>query len=544
MSELLQQKLLQEIKDNLEQILPRQTAKPRVVVSNTRADQSQRKPQQEWPEPKPIPESLLPVAAFDVAMLPESIGGWVSDIAERMQCPPDFIGVSALTGLGTLIGRKVAIRPQRHTDWWEVGNLWACVVGRPGIMKSPAIEEATKPLRRLEAELQEDNRIAQAEYLAKLEAYKLQRDVERTAAKARLKKGTVVSFADGQRFYGADTPPPIQEPEKPIARCYITSDSTYEALGELLTGNPNGVLVHRDELVALLRTLDREEYAAARGFYLTAWGGRSPYTFNRIGRGMVHVPAAIVSVLGSTQPARIADYARTANHGGGGDDGLIQRFGLLVWPDQNPEWCDVDRYANSAAKKAAWDTFTNLAKLNADNVRAIKDEYEPVPFLRFDDAAQEAFSSWRAGLERRVRGGELTPALESHLAKYRGLVPKLALVNHLADGGAGAITEAALVRALAMIEYLETHARRLYASGLQVEAAAAKAILGHIRKGDLENGFTARDVFRPHWAHLTEGAQVQAGLDLLVDLRWLRATDVPTGGRPKTTYDINPRGLQ
>jgi hypothetical protein len=54
-----------------------------------------------------------------------------------------------------------------------------------------------------------------------------------------------------------------KEPERPVDRCYITSDSTYEALGELLTGNPNGLMVHRDELVALLRTLDREEFAAA-----------------------------------------------------------------------------------------------------------------------------------------------------------------------------------------------------------------------------------------------------------------------------------------
>jgi hypothetical protein len=64
------------------------------------------------------------------------------------------------------------------------------------------------------------------------------------------------------------------EPIEPAERRYITNDTTYEKLGEILAQNPNGVLAHRDELVSLLKTLDREEFAAARGFFLTAWGGK------------------------------------------------------------------------------------------------------------------------------------------------------------------------------------------------------------------------------------------------------------------------------
>jgi hypothetical protein len=498
-----------------------------------------------WSEPEPIPNGLLPVQSFDAAFLPASIGAWVADISDRMQCPPEFIGVSALTAMGTLIGRKVGIRPQRHTDWIEVANLWALAVGRPGIMKSPAIEEALRPLRRLEVILQEENRAAQAEYRRKLESFKVQKDVARAALRDKLKGNKIVSIGDAKVAFGKNIEPPqqaLEEPEKPVARCYITSDTTYEALGELLTGNPNGVLVHRDELVALLRALDREEFAAARGFFLTAWGGKSPYTFHRIGRGMVHVRAAIVSLLGSTQPARLADYVRTANEGGARDDGLIQRFGLLVWPNQSPTWHDVDRYPESAAKQAAWDTFEHLARLTANDVNAAKDEYEEVPFLRFAAAAQDTFIEWRADLERRVRGGELTPALESHLAKYRGLVPKLALVNHLADRGVGPVSEAALLRALATAEYLETHARRVYASGSEAEAASARSILAHIRKGDLTDGFSARDVHQHDWARLNRRDHVRAGLDLLVDLHWLSPEDVQTGGRPKVIYHVNPRG--
>ena len=295
----------------------------------------------------------------------------------------------------------------------------------------------------------------------------------------------------------------LAAPEKPRVKRYIVSDTSYEALGEILADNPNGVLAFRDELVALLRTLDREDNAAARGFFLTAWGGTSSYTFDRIVRGCKHIDAACLSLVGGTQPGRLAEYMLRANAGGAGDDGLIQRFGLLVWPDQTPEWREVDRFPNSDARSAAWETFNRLDKLTAQEVSAEQGDFNSLPFLRFDDAAHGLFAEWRADLEIRLRSGDLSPALESHLSKYRKLVPSLALINHLADGGTGPVTEAATVRALALAEYLETHARRAYAAGSEAETAAARAIVKRIRSGELRDGFTSRDIQRHCWANLS-----------------------------------------
>ena len=105
-------------------------------------------------------DGLLPVATFDMAFLPKGIAPWVADIAERMQCPPDFVGVTAIVELGSVIGRKIAVRPQRKTDWFEVPNLWACIIGRPGSLKSPAMAEALKPLHRLDMQARKDNEAA------------------------------------------------------------------------------------------------------------------------------------------------------------------------------------------------------------------------------------------------------------------------------------------------------------------------------------------------------------------------------------------------
>jgi hypothetical protein len=65
---------------------------------------------------------------------------------------------------------------------------------------------------------------------------------------------------------------------------------------------------------------------------------------------------------------------------------------------------------------------------------ALLRQADPKPeFTREDVAVLE----WRQVLEYKLRAGDLTPALESHVSKYRTLVPALALINHLADGGRG-----------------------------------------------------------------------------------------------------------
>ena len=193
--------------------------------------------------------------------------------------------------------------------------------------------------------------------------------------------------------------------------------------------------------------------------------------------------------------------------------------------------------------------FERLSKLDCRGAMALGARRGPsdsVPFFRLSAAAHDEFLHWRSDLEKRLRSGEMPPAFEAHLAKYRKLVPALALINHLVDYGQNEISPAAMDRALAMSKYLETHARRLYDATTESERAAAQAILSKIHQGLLQDGFTAREVHQHDWSGLTDRDQVQAGLDLLVQLHHLAASSVATlgrGGRPTTTYIVNPRGL-
>ena len=106
-------------------------------------------------------------------------------------------------------------------------------------MKTPAIGEALKPLHRLEVEASKQNDEEAAQYKKAHHEWELKRDAADHNNRAALRKkppDPLTSFNE-------------EEPSEPVARRYVTNDTTYEKLGEILAQNPNGVLAHRDELV-------------------------------------------------------------------------------------------------------------------------------------------------------------------------------------------------------------------------------------------------------------------------------------------------------
>jgi|MTBAKSStandDraft_2_1061841.scaffolds.fasta_scaffold02242_9 putative DNA primase/helicase len=484
--------------------------------------------------PEPLPDELLPVAAFDYDLLPDSLRPWVKDICERMQCPPDFVAVGVMVCLATVIGRKVGIRPQSRTDWTVIPNCWGLIIGRPGILKSPALEAALEPLKRLSAIANKHHQEAMAEYRKTQVITKLKAEAAEKAARKQLAENPDADLSEVLT---------VDEVDVPVQKRYLSNDPTPASLGALLIENPKGLLVHRDEIVSLLKSLDREENAEGRGFYLTGWNGDSAYTIDRIGRGLnLYIEAVCISLLGGTQPGRIAEYIRHAIKGGAGDDGLIQRFGIGVWPDNGGAWKDVDRWPDNGAKNQAYKVFDYLDKLAPATIHAQQDtdidgNPEGVPYLRFAPEALGLFLEWRIDLENRLRGDDLHPALESHFSKYRKLIPALALIIHLAEGGTGPVSRAATLRALAWGEYLETHARRIYSAGAQPTVATAKMILKKIRQGHLAESFSSRDIWRKGWAGLSDREHVAEGLRMLVEYGWLVEERVEgTGGRPATRY--------
>lgn len=500
-----------------------------------------------WQEPRPLPPVAAPVPTLPAALLPPPFRQWLADAADRISIPLEFLAAPAIVATASVIGRAVAIRPMAHDDWQSPANLWSGIVGPPGTLKTPAISEALRALRRLEREEQKRFIDAAAARTADLEALEAKRKAKRHKLELAAKKGDdadLARFRDELKELKAE-----EEAGDLRERRYTTSDATIEKLGALMNENPRGLLIVRDELTGWLKGLDRPDRAQDRAFYLESWNGTGGFTVDRIGRGTLHVQALCASVLGGIQPGRLSSYVRGAIGCEEDADGLLQRFQCLVWPDEFGEWRGVDRWPDKEARDRAYRIFERLANLEASDFGAEMPD-EDLPFLRFAPDAQGLFIDWRHDLERRIRSKEVksAPAFEAHLAKYRSLFPKLALVFHLvdvADGApAGPVSLKAAQLAAAWTEFLEAHARKVYAEELAGNVSAAHALAEKIEKGAVVDGMTVRSIAERDWSGLRTSGRVFEAAEALEALGWLRVEEMaagPNGGRPSTQLRLHPK---
>ena len=498
----------------------------------------------EWEDPVPLPEGLPPVATLDPAMIPEPLRGWIVDVSERMQIPPDFAAAGAVVVAGSLIGRKVGIHPKRYDDWLATPNLWGAVVGRPSLLKSPALAEVMRPLDRLVAEAYQKYEEAKLAH----ETGAIVAEAKKDAIKKEMKQAAQEAATSGDESKLNELADKLQNtelPEQPIQRRYKTEDATVEKISEILLENPKGILVHRDELSGWLRNLDKQGREGDRSFYLEAWNGTGSFDVYRIGRGSFHVAALCLSILGSIQPGPLSTYVYQATQGEKGADGLLQRFQLLVWPDPPATWRNVDRWPDTEATNRAYEVFRRLDALDPQAFSGSDEDAEGIPAVRFTDEAQKVFDQWRDELEVKLRTGELPPALESHLAKYRSLMPSLAFVFQLIEfvdgtGEGGAVGLRPALQAAAWCEFLETHATRLYSSAENPAMEGGRALLERIRKGDVSDGDATRSVYRKHWTKLSTPEEVNGACSMLEEFGWLRVEAVKTSGRSTTRLRLHP----
>ncbi len=490
----------------------------------------------DWPPLEPLPYALAPVPSWSNRLLPASLRPWVSDVTERMGCPPEFIAVGVLVALGVVLGRRCAIRPRAHDDFTVIAHPWGAIVGPPSELKTPALHEAMKPLRHLEALAREVHERELANFAFEAAVA----EAERAKAQADLKKAVNAGEDPSglrDQLIGAELKAPT------LARLMV-NDATVEKLGELLAVNTNGLLQFRDEVVGWLRTLDREGHESDRAFFLEAWSGLGSFTCDRIGRGTRFIPVCCMTVLGGIQPGPLRGYLKAAIRDGAGADGLVQRFQLLVYPDPPLNSCGVDRPPNTGAASQVLRLFEAVANLDAMDLGA-DTVNGGVPFLRFAVDAQPVFDGWFAEHTLRLRTTDEHPAFIAHLAKYRSLVPALALLFHVADVVCGAahdgkVSKSALDLALRWVALLEAHARRIYGCALDQGGGAARLLARKIANGTLPDTFTARDVYRHGWVGLTDPDDVQAALNFLEDHHWVCSEREDTGGRPRSRYWINP----
>ena len=486
---------------------------------------------------EPLAEYSFPIKSCPIDTFPNDVKEWLLSLADQMQVPIDYLAVPFLIYAGTAIGRMRGIRVRRGMDWVEFPNLWGMLIGRPSLMKSPAMKAVRKPLDSLIAQSREKYNTACKEHAVKKMAWEALKKAKEAKLKKTCKDKLLQnSFVELESLIDSDMDQELQSPKH---KRYKTDDSTVEKLGELLIENPQGLLLFRDELLGWLRSFEKSGRENDRPFFLQSWSGKEDFDVDRIGRGSLYVPSLYLSVLGSIQPGPLSRYVLDALNGGSGDDGFLQRFQLMVWPESRGEWKLLPIVSLSHLEEKMQTLFTFFDKLDFDA------DGQPI-FLEFDSIAQSLFDDWQTQLENRLRQGGLPPHVEAHLAKYKKLIPALSLIFHFlyaidCSDDSETIRKSHLESAIIWAEYLESHAEKVYHSGANAVLKGAHNLIQHIKRGDVKEPFSARDVYQGHhWSGLANAKEVEEVVSLLCEKNYLVAELMRTSGRSSNKYWVHP----
>jgi hypothetical protein len=450
---------------------------------------------------------LSKVPEFPADAWPPLIWDWCQECAASMRIPPDFCCATLLVVFASLIGRKRQIRPEKHNSKWVITpNLWGLIVGRSGLLKTPAMKQVLAGLDDLIL-------ISMKNHQQDMQQYELQKE------NAKVNK--------------------LPLPTQPILKRYKTEDPTIEALGPVLRDNPQGILLFRDELQGWLKSMNKKGQENARAFYLETWNASANFTSDRIGRGVIHIPHMCLSVFGGIQPGPISSYVSRMRSGDDNDDGFLQRFQVMVWPNSIP-WTPYKNNLDEELERDIKGIYRWLDKL------AFEDDANPT-ILEFSDGAQNLFDQWQAAIQPRIRSDEMPEYMASHLSKYPKLLPSIALSIELVQGAIyqshpQSVSVESFLMAKRWCEYLEPHAWKIYQCDQVSIIESAKKLIRKVHEGKLPDGFTVREVHHgKHWGGLSDPVQVQKACDYAEGKKWLIKNSISTGGRQIGRYYINPQ---
>ena len=121
-------------------------------------------------------------------------------------------------------------------------------------------------------------------------------------------------------------------------------DATIEAVGLILSDQPKGALLVRDELAGFFGEMNRYNNGSGdRQFWLEAYGG-GHYTVNRVTREAVTIERLTIGMVGGIQPDRLGSLLMKARD----DDGMLARF-CPVFPQCAPI---ESRFAPSTSRRS------------------------------------------------------------------------------------------------------------------------------------------------------------------------------------------------
>jgi len=346
----------------------------------------------------------LPVDVF-----PTSLKNYIDESAKSLNVDPSYIGAFILPVVASAIGSSIWI--QLKPGWKEPSIIWTALVASSGSGKSPGLDAAIEPLRTAQNEADKNYREIESKYEEQLTIYN---------AKFGKWKGGLAKNSDSK---------PPEKPIPPIAEAYIADDTTSEALIEILSQNPFGVCLPKDELSGWLGGFDA--YSGGKGakdlpFWLAMHGCRSYRVNRKSGTKKIMIATTpAVSICGGIQPGILRKILTENKHFF--DAGLAARILFAMPPDQSQRWSDDvvseetrDRYREVINRIHRWQS-------NEED-KPLKPE-EP-DIIKLSETAQEVFIDFcnENADEREQMESDTQKAF---FPKLTGYAARIALVFHI-----------------------------------------------------------------------------------------------------------------
>ncbi|RFC68353.1 MULTISPECIES: YfjI family protein [Mesorhizobium] len=448
---------------------------------------------------------------------------WIEAAAEAKAAPPDYVMAAVLSVCGSVLGN--ARWPLVWEGWAEPPVLWSVIIGNPSANKSPALDAVLIPLKQAERRQRDKAKAEVEEWRSNAEVAKLAESAWKEQVKAAIK---------------ADEDPPARPasadpgPEPFLPRLAV-SDTTVERLAVILSRQPRGVLVSRDELAGWLQGMARYSGGGSdRPFWLESYGGRG-YTVERMGRDPVYVERLTVGVTGGIQPDRMRTLLMKSD-----DDGLLARF-VPIWPHpapvKRPTLFHDDLFMENV-----------IGRLLMLDMPTDADGNKRPWFIPFTDDARNLMDDFR----QQVRDweNESEGLLKSFIGKLPGIAARLSLILTYLEWASEEADEpreigvSAFGKAAHLIEaYLLPMARRAYAdASVSKEERAARRLVQLIREQHWRQ-FTIRQVVRCARPSLKSADEVSQSIKPLEEADLVRAVESSAksqGGRPIRLYAVNP----
>jgi hypothetical protein len=326
----------------------------------------------------------------------------------------------------------------------------------------------------------------------------------------------------------------ITQLERASLPTLTTGDPTQASLVQLMYGNDERILLVTDEgdqLFTRLRGVEEIECL------LQAYSS-STIERHRAGRRELRIQAPSLSVIMGIQPAAFGKVMSTrAFH----DKGLLARL-LFSVP-----------IARTGPRKQRRE---GLSEGSREQYRHHVHRCLALPVsnpicLSFSPEAFDVFSAFAARVDDDLAQGELAEFREWG-QKLRGVVARLAGILHLAGHRPeqdieATISSQTVLRAIAVGEYCEAHARNAFGPAIQsAEDEDARKVLRWVCDGDRKT-FRYVDAMRALNGRLGR-AELTDALARLVEDDYLRPTTSqprPRGGRPpKADYRVHPLVLE